>query len=262
MKKVKITEKTAECPIGKEKVSTKIKIKKNKKRINKSEHTMKSEFNDRKQILKELKKRSPQINKELIEGLEAISKYPKTVTIFGSARLKPGTEYYEKTKELAAKLAENGYGVITGGGPGIMQAGNQGSFEAVGSSIGFNIELPFEQSINPYVTHGVDFQYFFTRKFAMNFSGEAYVCMPGGFGTMDEFFQILTLVQTKKVQKMPIVLFGSEFWNPIVKYSEEILLKKFGTISAGDMNLFTVTDDVDEVVKIAKKAKMRKEYYN
>lgn len=262
MTKRKKIETKGSCPIGKEKNSTKIKIKKNKKRVNKPEHNLKSPFNDKDLIIKELKKRTPQINKELKAGLEAISNYPKSVTIFGSARLKPGTKYYEETKELASKLALEGFGVITGGGPGIMQAGNQGSFEAVGSSIGFNIELPFEQSINPYVTHGVDFNYFFTRKLAMNFSGEAYVCMPGGFGTMDEFFQILTLVQTKKVQKVPIVLYGSEFWNPIVKYSKDVLLKKFGTISASDMKLFTVTDSIDEVVKIAKKAKPRQLYYN
>ena len=251
-----------DCPLGKEKVSTKIKLKKNKKRISVPEYKLKVKNANKEAVLAELSKREPQILKELKEGLNAISSYPKSVTIFGSARLAPGSKYYELTRKLAGEISKIGYAVITGGGPGIMQAGNQGTLEAVGSSIGFNIELPFEQSINPYVTHGVNFHYFFTRKLAMNFSGEAYICMPGGFGTLDEFFQILTLVQTKKVQKVPIILFGKKFWNPILKYSQNTLLKEFGTISKSDLDLFKVTDDIDEVLKIVKKAKPRQEYYN
>ena len=128
--------------------------------------------------------RMVQINKELREAFETISEFPKTVTMYGSARLQPGSYYYEKARRLAAACSKNGYAVVTGGGPGIMQAANQGSNEESGVGIGFNIVLPFEQKANPYVTHGVDFDYFFTRKFTMNFTGEAYLCFPGGFGTL------------------------------------------------------------------------------
>ena len=206
--------------------------------------------------------RMVQINKELREAFKTISEFPKSVTFYGSARLQPGTEYYEKTRRLAAACCKAGYGVITGGGPGIMQAGNQGTFETCGSGIGYNIVLPFEQSANQYVTHGVDFEYFFTRKFSMNFTGEAYLCFPGGFGTLDEFFEILTLVQTKKVQKVPIILVGSEFWQPIMDYSKDVLLDKFGTISPEDLDLFQILDDEDEIMRVVTEAPMRGEYYN
>jgi len=193
-------------------------------------------------------------------GMRAIRRYPKTVTFFGSARLKEDHKYYQMAVKLAGKLCQEGFAVITGGGPGIMQAGNEGTFKTCGSGIGFNIELPFEQVINPFVTHGVDFHYFFTRKVSMTFSGECYVYFPGGFGTLDEFFEVLTLIQTKKVPKVPVFLVGKEYWNPLIKFFEKTLLNKFGTISKGDLNLFKVTDDLDEIVKVAKKAKMRNEY--
>lgn len=240
---------------------TKIKLNSDKQRSNKPahEHDHQTEKN---RVVESLQASESQIIKELEEGIEAISHYPKSVTIFGSARLKPGSKYYELTRELAGEIARQGYAVLTGGGPGIMQAGNQGTKEAVGTGIGFNIELPFEQVINPYVTHGVNFHFFFTRKLCMNYSGEVYICMPGGFGTMDEFFQILTLIQTKKVQRVPIVLFGSEFWQPLVDYCRSTLLEEFGTVSAEDFDLFTVTDDQEEVLDIIKGSKPRQEYYN
>ena len=206
--------------------------------------------------------RMVQVNKELREAFKTISDFPKSVTFYGSARLKPGTEYYEKTRRLAAECCKAGYGVVTGGGPGIMQAGNQGTFETCGSGIGYNIVLPFEQSANEYVTHGVDFEYFFTRKFAMNFTGEAYLCFPGGFGTLDEFFEILTLVQTGKVQKVPIILVGSDFWQPIMDYSKNVLLDKFGTISPEDLDLFQILDDEKEIMEVIVNAPLRGEYYN
>ena len=206
--------------------------------------------------------RMVQINKELREAFDTISKFPKSVTFYGSARLQPGTKYYELAKNLGAECCKNGYGVVTGGGPGIMQAGNQGTFEQCGSGIGFNIVLPFEQSANQYVTHGVDFEYFFTRKFAMNFTGEAYLCFPGGFGTLDEFFEILTLVQTGKVQKVPIILVGSDFWNPIMEYSKNILRDEFGTISPEDVDLFQVLDDPEEIMQVITSAPLRGDYYN
>lgn len=213
-------------------------------------------------FLEMTEERLVQINKELREAFETISKFPKSVTFFGSARLHAGTKYYEMTRELAKRCCAEGYGVVTGGGPGIMEAGNRGSHEACGSGIGFNIVLPFEQKANEYVTHGVDFSYFFTRKFVMNFTGEAYVCFPGGFGTMDEFFEILTLVQTKKIEQVPIILVGTEFWEPIVKYSQEVLLEQFGTISPEDMDLIHMTDDQDEIMKLITEAPLREKYYH
>ncbi len=203
-----------------------------------------------------------QINKELREAFETISEFPKSVTFYGSARLQPGSEYYEKARRLGNRCSEAGFAVVTGGGPGIMQAGNQGTFETCGTGIGFNIVLPFEQKANKYVTHGVDFEYFFTRKFTMNFTGEAYLCFPGGFGTLDEFFEILTLVQTKKVEQIPIILVGSDFWNPIMDYSKDILRDKFHTISPEDIDLFQVLDNEDEIMAILEATPLRGEYYN
>ena len=231
-----------------------------KKRINEREVDI--DFSYYSKILNEIEERSDEIISEIQAGLSALSGYPKTVTIFGSARLQPDSNYYEKARELARKLAEDDYAVITGGGPGIMQAGNNGTHDATGSAIGFGIELPHEQNLNEYVTHGVNFEYFFTRKLAMNFSGKAYVCFPGGFGTMDEFFQILTLVQTGKIQKVPIILFGSDFWGPIKEYSETVLRDMFATISPGDMDLFVVTDSIDEAVDLIDAAPPRTDFYN
>lgn len=206
--------------------------------------------------------RMVQINKELREAFETISKFPKSITMYGSARLKPGSKYYELAREIAAECCRKGFGVVTGGGPGIMQAGNQGTFESCGSGIGFNIVLPFEQKANEYVTHGVDFTYFFTRKFAMNFTGEAYLCFPGGFGTLDEFFEVLTLVQTGKIQKVPIILVGSDFWQPIMDYALGTLRDEFTTISPEDVDLFQIMDDKEEIIKVIEHAPMRGEYYN
>ena len=199
------------CPLGSKADATKIKIKKNKKVINKPDSSIKRDFYTQAEIAKLTKERGNKILDEFNAGMEAIKQYPKSVTIFGSARLPKKHPSYIAAKELGAKLCQEGFAVITGGGPGIMQAANQGTKETCGSAIGFNIELPFEQSINPYVTHGVDFHYFFTRKVSMTFSGEAYIYFPGGVGTMDEFFEILTLVQTKKLPKVPIVLVGKKF---------------------------------------------------
>ncbi len=240
----------------------KIKKEKNKKISNKPIHSIKKDFIIPANIEKDLKSRSNRVSKELLKGLEAISRYPKSVTFFGSARLKPSNEYYQIAKNLASKVCQENFAVVTGGGPGIMQAANQGTFETCGYGIGFNIELPFEQVINPYVTHGVNFHYFFTRKVSMTFSSEVYVYFPGGFGTLDELFEIVTLIQTKKIPKVPVILIGKEFWQPLLDYAENTLLNTFNTISKADLKIFTLTDDVDEALKIIKKAKMRKEFSN
>ncbi len=238
-----------------------IKIKTGKKKIiNKPLHTIKQIPLTQKEIEKSLNERNNRVLKEFKEGISAIRKYPKSVTFFGSARTKPTEKYYKMAESLAGKICSEGYAVVTGGGPGIMEAGNKGSKNACGTSIGFNIVLPFEQVINPYVTHGIDFHYFFTRKVAMTFSSESYIYFPGGFGTLDEFFEIITLIQTRKITKVPVILVGSDFWNPLLKFIKETLLEKFNTISKKDLDLFIITDDEDEVVKIVKKAKMRNEF--
>ncbi len=216
------------------------------------------------EILKKIKQRDNRIITELDTGFRVVGLYPKSVTFFGSARTKPSDPYYQFARELAGELCQAGYAIITGGGPGIMEAGNRGTYESCGYGIGFNIELPFEQIINPYVSHGVNFHYFFTRKVSLSFSGEAYIYFPGGFGTMDEFFEIITLIQTKKMPKVPIILVGKKYWSPLIKVFEKTFLKEFKTISKGDLKLFKLVEANEagkkEILKIVKKAKLRNEY--
>lgn len=204
--------------------------------------------------------RGGKVGRELSEGLAFIRKYPKSVSFFGSAKLDEGSEYSEKARSLAKKIVEEtGYAIASGGGPGIMEGVNKGAKEGGGDSLGLGIELPNEQRINPYVTDSYEFYYFFTRKVSLAFSAEAYIYFPGGFGTLDEFFEILTLVQTKKIQKVPIILVGNEYWKPIDKLMREHLLEKFKTIDKEDLDLYTITEDEDEIVEIIKKAPLRKE---
>lgn len=198
-----------------------------------------------------------QITTELSRGLELIKKYPKSVTIFGSARFKEDHPYYQKARELGNLIAQTGFAVVTGGGPGAMEGANRGAFEANGVSLGLTIELPTEQVINPYVNGNEDFQYFFTRKVCLSFSAEVFVYMPGGYGTLDEFFEMITLIQTKKIPTIPIILFGSEYWNPLDNFIRNVLLKQYETISEGDEKLYTITDDFDVVLDIIKKAPVR-----
>ncbi|MDH5442622.1 MAG: TIGR00730 family Rossman fold protein [Candidatus Nomurabacteria bacterium] len=200
------------------------------------------------------------INEEFRQGLDFLDNYPKSVTFFGSARFEPGHKYYELARETANKIVtETGYAIITGGGPGIMEGGNRGAHEAGGDSIGMTIQLPMEQTNNPYVTASVAFYYFFTRKVALTYSAEVYVYFPGGFGTMDELFEILTLVQTEKISKVPIVLMGREFWEPLDGFIKTVLAEKFEAISPDDRQLYIICDNPDEVVKIVKNAPVRDE---
>lgn len=193
--------------------------------------------------------RASRIAGEFDRGLKFIRKFKKSVTIYGSARFKPNNIHYKDARALGYRLAKLGYAVITGGGPGIMEAGNRGAMEAGGASVGLNIELPHEQVINPYVTDSLSFFYFFSRKTTMSFSAEAYVFFPGGFGTLDEFFEIVTLIQTKKLHPTPIVLVGSDFWNPLQKFLEEVLLQSHGAIEKKDLRLYRILDDHDEIIK-------------
>lgn len=201
-------------------------------------------------ISKMLLDRAAHFEDELIAGYEAVQQYKKTVTFFGSARFTEENPHYQKARELAGLICKEGYTVITGGGGGIMEAGNLGSKTACACSVGFNIELPFEQALNPHVTHGVDFSFFASRKMSMYFSGEAFVFFAGGYGTLDEFFQILTLIQTHKAPAAPIICVGSSYWNKVDAMIKETLLEQDKTISPEDVNLYTITDDNEEVLEI------------
>lgn len=189
------------------------------------------------------------IMSEFVGGFELLRKYGLAATFFGSARFQPGDPYYKASEELAAKLAKKGFSIITGGGPGIMEAANVGAFKVGGKSVGLNIQLPMEQKLNPYVTESENFDFFFSRKVMLSFASEVYVYFPGGFGTMDEFFEIVTLIQTRKIENIPIVLVGKDFWSPLLAYFENTLLKKYKTISKEDLALFHMVDDVDEAFK-------------
>jgi len=189
---------------------------------------------------------------EFVEGFETMSRIGPAVTVFGSARTKPGHHYYEKAVELGRKLAEAKFTVITGGGPGIMEAANRGAYEAGGRSVGLNISLPMEQKPNPYQTDELDFRYFFVRKVMFVKYASAFVNFPGGFGTMDEFFESMTLIQTQKIDPFPVICFGKKFWTPMVDWLRETLLDENENINPEDMQRFRVTDDVDEIVDIVR----------
>jgi uncharacterized protein (TIGR00730 family) len=204
----------------------------------------------------QIKKRVNNISKEFIAGFDIIKDTPKTVTFFGSARTLPSEKDYQDAYTLAKEIAQLGFAVVTGGGPGIMEAANKGAFEVDGNSFGFTIQLPKEQRTNPYLNKIINFDYFFTRKVSLTYAAEAYVYFPGGFGTLDELFEILTLVQTKKIVPVPIILFGSFFWNPLEKFITEHLVSK-GKIDPYDMSLFTITDSIEDAIEIIKNAPIR-----
>ncbi|WP_089211836.1 TIGR00730 family Rossman fold protein [Streptosporangium subroseum] len=193
------------------------------------------------------------IQSEFVEGFGQLAELPEAVTVFGSARTPPGSPEYEMGVELGRKLSRAGYAVITGGGPGCMEAANRGAREAGGVSVGLGIELPFEQSMNEYVDLGVEFRYFFVRKTMFVKYSCGFVTLPGGFGTMDELFEALTLVQTRKVTSFPVVLMGTEFWGGLLDWIKSTLVGT-GKISPADVDLIQVTDDVDEAVRIITKA--------
>jgi uncharacterized protein (TIGR00730 family) len=189
---------------------------------------------------------------EFVDGIETLSKVHNAVTIFGSARVLPGDVYYQKAEHLARLLAQNGFSVITGGGPGIMEATNKGAAEAGGKSVGMNIRLPFEQKPNPYANIHIDYKYFFIRKVMFVKYAVAYVIWPGGFGTMDEFFEALTLIQTKRIKSFPVILMGSEYWGGLLDWLKNTMLND-KKISPDDLELIQVIDDPEEAVKYIKK---------
>ncbi|HMO77761.1 MAG TPA: TIGR00730 family Rossman fold protein [Candidatus Paceibacterota bacterium] len=189
------------------------------------------------------------IMSEFVQGFELLRNYGLAATFWGSARITPTEPYYKAAEELAAKLAKKGFTIISGGGPGIMEASNVGAFKVGGNSIGLNIKLPFEQKLNPYTTESLNFDFFFSRKVMLTFSSEVYVYFPGGFGTLDEFFEIITLIQTKKIERIPVVLYGKDFWEPLITFFEKSLLKKHKTISKEDLELFHLVDTVEDAYK-------------
>lgn len=201
--------------------------------------------------------RSSRYAKDLTAGLETIKTYPQGVTVFGSARLPEDNPYYIKARELGQKLAKAGHPVITGGGNGIMEAANRGAFEAGGRSIGLNIQLPMEQTLNQYTTDHLEFHYFFARKVMLAASSKVYVYFPGGFGTIDEFSEILTLMQTRKIDYVPIFLFGSDFWKPLDAFFYWKMEKEAGTIAPNDRSLYKITDDINVIVEAASKVASR-----
>ncbi|MEO8933772.1 MAG: TIGR00730 family Rossman fold protein [Xanthomarina sp.] len=189
---------------------------------------------------------------EFVNGYEKLSRIGPCVSIFGSARTKPDNKYYKLAEEIASQIVNHGYGVITGGGPGIMEAGNKGAHLAGGTSVGLNIDLPFEQHDNPYIDQdkSLDFDYFFVRKVMFVKYSQGFVVMPGGFGTLDELFEAITLIQTNKIEKFPIILVGTEFWSGLMSWIHEVMLEKFHTISPEDLNLIHLVDSSDEVIEI------------
>jgi uncharacterized protein (TIGR00730 family) len=189
------------------------------------------------------------ITGEFIEGFDNLATVTRAVSIFGSARTLPDDPQYKAAQETAGLLARAGFGIITGGGPGIMEAANRGAFEASGLSIGCNIELPFEQRSNPYLTRSLKFKYFFVRKTMFVKYSTAFIIFPGGFGTLDELFESLTLIQTRKIKNFPVVLFGSGYWGGMISWLQDVLLKE-GKISADDLTRLHITDSPEEVVEI------------
>lgn len=192
------------------------------------------------------------IMSEFVSGFEKMSKIGPCVSIFGSARTTPDNEYYKLAVKVAQKIVSHGYGVITGGGPGIMEAGNKGAHLGKGTSVGLNIELPFEQHDNPYIDNdkSIDHDYFFVRKVMFVKYSQGFVVMPGGFGTLDELFEAITLIQTKKIEKFPIILVGSTYWNGLMDWIKSTMVKNHKTVSPEDLNLIHIVDTEDEVITV------------
>jgi uncharacterized protein (TIGR00730 family) len=192
------------------------------------------------------------IMSEFVNGYENMGRIGPCVSIFGSARTKPEDKYYQLAERIAFKISKAGYGVITGGGPGIMEAGNKGAHLGGGTSVGLNIELPFEQHFNPYIDHdkNLNFDYFFVRKVMFVKYSQGFVVMPGGFGTLDEMFEAITLIQTKKIARFPIILVGSSYWSGLIDWIKAVLVEQEQTVGADDLKLIKIVDNEDEVVEV------------
>lgn len=189
---------------------------------------------------------------EFVEGFDVLPNFLPAVTVYGSARIKEDTEYYDMARRLGGALADAGFTVITGGGPGLMESANRGAYETDGRTIGLNVELPMEQKPNPYLTLGLSFRYFFVRKVMLVKYATGFILLPGGFGTLDELFETLTLIQTRKIKPFPVILLGKKYWEGLVAWMRDRLLQD-GLISPEDIDLFHVTDEVDDAVAHVKK---------
>lgn len=231
---------------------------KTKKRLNLPEENLPIKPLTLEELRESAKERVSLISKEFHDGFEFIKNYEKSVTFFGSSKFEETNKYYKQARSLAKKIVEElGYSVFTGGGPGIMEAANRGAYEAGGDSLGLAIKLPNEQALNPYITDHIEFYYFFSRKVCMTFSAEAFIFCPGGYGTLDEFFEVMTLIQTNKVAPTPAILIGSDFWKPLDEFIRNSLDKKYQTIDEGDNFLYTITDDESKVLDIIRKVPVK-----
>jgi uncharacterized protein (TIGR00730 family) len=196
-----------------------------------------------------------EINSEFKAGFEFVKKFPKSVSIFGSSRAKPGTSNYQLAEKLAERIvSELNYAVVTGGGPGIMEAANKGAKLAHGHSVGMNVSLPHERKANDFLTDEIHFTYFFARKTMLTFAAEAYIFMPGGFGTFDELFSILTLIQTGKIPRVPVILFGSSFWDHLRTFINEQMIAKENAVDPDCLEFIEITDSEERVIEIIRKA--------
>ena len=189
---------------------------------------------------------------EFVEGFEFLSTSHHEVSVFGSARFQPGSIWYEEARTLGFMLGKKGYTIVTGGGPGIMEAANRGAYEAGAESIGLNIQLPQEQRVNPYVKRSIGFHYFFTRKVMLAAAARAYIFFPGGFGTLDEVAELVELIQTDKMQRIPIILVGKEFWSPLLAWMEKTMLREYKTIAEADLAIYQLVDTAKEAFDIVR----------
>lgn len=203
------------------------------------------------------------IMSEFVDGWQFITDYRNTVSILGSARFEESNKWYQEARKLGVLLAKEKIGVVTGGGPGIMEGGNRGAYETGGESIGINIKLPYEQRENPFLTKKQPFYYFFVRKVMLFYTAQAYVFFPGGFGTLDEFFELVTLVQTKKVDRetVPLILIGKDYWSPLCSFIKETVYEKYDAIDQEDMTLYHLVDTAEEALEIIKKSPHRRDIY-
>ena len=197
------------------------------------------------------------VQEEFRQGISMVEQYKKSVTFYGSTRMGETDPFYQKAKNLASRISkELGYAIFSGGGPGIMEAANRGAVEVDGKSVGLTIKLPEKQNTNPYVKEEIPFYFFFTRRVTMSYTAKACLFFPGGFGTLDEFFEMVTLRQTGKIAEVPLILVGTEFWNPINKLIKELLVDKYHTLRDDEMQLYTITDDENAIMEIIKNSKV------